>query len=291
MPPRRKFYDIRVYKLLYNASMKTQKLRLGPREIELLFTLEKKNRRVFEFPEVLQILASGRASAWNVLYRLKKKGRIEELEKGKYLLIPARAGVEGSWSEVPYLFVPALVDTYYVGFSTALNYWGLTEQTPRTVFVVSPKRKLTVAYGPTVFQFVTLSKKKFFGWTETEMGGGAFLISDREKTIIDCLGLPDYAGGLGEVVKAIRVGFEELDSDKLLKYAKRYGVNALLCRLGYILQVLDLASDVRERIASMTFPGYLWLDPNGPKKRLGYSAEYGLILNRTEEELLAWRGT
>jgi len=47
-----------------------------------------------------------------VIYRLKKKGRIEEIEKGKYLLIPARAGYDGSWSEVPNFIVPYIIDIY-----------------------------------------------------------------------------------------------------------------------------------------------------------------------------------
>lgn len=271
--------------------MPTRKLTLGPRELKLLFTLEKEGIENFRFADARRILGSTNDSIKSVLKRLKKKGRIEELEKGKYVLIPARAGVEGSWSEVPYLLVPTLVDAYYVGFWTALNYWGLTEQVPRTIFVATTKRKTEVTYGATTFKFVTLSKKKFFGWTETQMAGGSFKVSDREKTIIDCLDLPDYAGGMSETIKALWEGRDELDFAKLLNYAKRNGVSALIRRLGYILEVLDLAKTVRKKIASTKFNDYMWLDPKGPTKRLAYSKKYGLILNRTRTELLSWRGT
>jgi predicted transcriptional regulator of viral defense system len=223
------------------------------------------------------------------LRRLKRKRRIKDLEKGKYVLIPARAGIAGCWSEVPYVLVPHLIDTHYIGFWTALNYWGMTEQVPRTVFVATTKRKRNLQYGPTTFQFVTLSKRRFFGWTEEEMAGGSFNVADREKTVIDCLNFPHYSGGLEEVVKGIWEGRDELDFQKLLEYAERYGVNVLIRRLGYILELLNVAEDVGRTIASMDFKGYMWLDSRGPRDRLDYSKEYGLILNRSRDELLAWR--
>ncbi|MCJ2520010.1 MAG: type IV toxin-antitoxin system AbiEi family antitoxin domain-containing protein [Candidatus Thermoplasmatota archaeon] len=269
--------------------MPTRELHLGPQELNLLFTLEKEGRVAFRFSDARRILNSTDDAVKGVLRRLMEKGRIRRLEKGKYLLIPARAGVEGSWSEVPSLLVRHLIDTYYIGFWTTLNYWGMTEQVSRTVFVATTKRKRDIEYGRTTFQFVTLSQKKFFGSTVEEMAGGSFNVSDREKTIIDCLGFPDYAGGLDEVVKGIWEGREDLHFRRLLDYAERYGVNVLIRRLGYIVEVLNLAEDVRERIASMDFTGYMWLDPKGPRERLNYSKDYGLILNRTQDELRAWR--
>ncbi|MCZ7362266.1 MAG: type IV toxin-antitoxin system AbiEi family antitoxin domain-containing protein [Candidatus Methanoperedens sp.] len=110
--------------------MITQNIKLGANELKLLFTIEEENKSVFSITDAKRILKTSAPSVWNVIYRLKKKGRIEEIEKGKYLLIPARAGYEGSWSEVPYLLVPHIIRAHYIGFWTALNYWGMTEQVP-----------------------------------------------------------------------------------------------------------------------------------------------------------------
>lgn len=271
--------------------MSEQEIRLGPEEVKLLFTLEKEGEGVFEFSHARAILGSTEPAAWNVIYRLKKKGRVKEIEKGTYLLVPARAGLEGHWSELPFLVVPHLIEEYYIGYWTALNHWNLTEQNPRTVFVATTKRKRDVAFGPTTFQFVTLAERKFFGYTEQQMAGSTFQISDREKTLIDCLDIPDYAGGYSEVVKAIWEGRDDLDFDKLLRYAERYAVNVLVRRLGYLLDLLDLAESTRDEIEAKELRGYMWLDPTGPKDRVGYSKAYGLTLNRTEDELLAWRGS
>ena len=124
-------------------------------------------------------------------------GRIQKIEKGKYLLIPSRAGVEGYWAEDAWTVVPYLIDEYYVGFWTAMNYWEMTEQIPYTVFVVTPKRKKNrvLKFGNQRYEFVTLSQKKFFGFIEEKIGKTKFNISSKEKTIVDGLMHPEYCGG------------------------------------------------------------------------------------------------
>jgi predicted transcriptional regulator of viral defense system len=270
--------------------MITRKITLGPRELTLLFTLEKEKSSVFTFTRAHEILKTSTPSVKNVLLRLRRKGRIEEIEKGKYLLIPAKAGYEGSWSEVSYVLVPHLIEPYYVGFWSALNYHGMTEQVPNTVFVATVKRKRDLQYGPTRFEFVTLSRKKFFGFTKENAVGGAFNISSLEKTIVDCLLYPRYCGGLDEAVKGIWNARRELDFTKLLEFSERVRVNVVLRRLGYILELLRLERSVSTQIASNGFKAFMWLDPLGPKKALEYSAKYGLMINRTKEELTGWMG-
>ncbi len=268
--------------------MVTKKIRLGDMELKLLFTLEQEGKNVFLASDAHRILKSTDASVRNVLYRLRKKGRIEEIEKGKYLLVPARAGYKAEWSEVPFLLVPHLIDNYYLAFWSALNYWGMTEQSPRSVFVATTKRKRDLTYGDTKFEFVTLAKKKFFGFVEEKTNGGKFNISSREKTVVDCLLYPKYSGGLDEAVKGIWRGRKELDFEKMLEYSKKMGVEVVTRRLGYILELLKIENKISSKIASGKFKGYMWLDPLGTKKPIEYSKKFGLAINRTSEELKSW---
>ncbi|HYB92609.1 MAG TPA: transcriptional regulator [archaeon] len=268
--------------------MVTKKIMLGSNELKLLFTVEKEEKTAFSIDDAKRILRTSEASIWNVIYRLKAKGRIEEIERGKYLLIPSKAGYEGKWSEIPFLIVPNIVDEYYISFWSALNFWRMTEQVPHTVFVVITKRKRDVEYGPTTFKFVTLSKKKFFGFTEETIAGGKFNIATKEKTIVDCLAFPKYCGGLEEIVKGIWTEKDELDFSKAFEYARRIDVSIVVRKLGYILSLLELKDKGTSKIASTEFKGFQWLDPLGPKKVLEYSKEYGLMINRTKKELTSW---
>lgn len=272
--------------------MVAQKLRLGPTELKLLLTLEKEEKSVFRTEDAYRILGSSRDSVNTALYRLRKKGRVEEIERGKYLLVPAKSGLEGAWTEVPFLIASELAAPYYIGFWSALNYWGMTEQVPSVTFVVTTKRKKKkkLSYGSINFEFITLSKKKFFGAVEEKIEGGKFAISSKEKTVVDCLLYPQYCGGIGEVVKGIWEEQNELDFKEVLGYSKKIGVDVVVRRLGYILDMLEIKDDVADKVASSNPKGFMWLDPVGPKKILGYSKKYGLIINRTKRDMTSWMG-
>ena len=251
-----------------------------------------KKMSVFTFDDARNILEGTDSAAWNVIEGLKKKKRLQEIENGKYLLIPARAGPEGYWSEDPWLIVPRLIGEYYVGFWTAMNFWDMTEQIPYTVFVVTPKRKKNriLKFGNQKFQFVTISKKKFFGYVEHRIGkNNHFNISSKEKTVVDGLTHPEYCGGIVEVTKAMWNIRKEVDWDEIYQLTKKIGINVVLRRLGYLLTILDIEKNLSEKIKKETarYP-YSFLDPTAAKTRIAYSKEYGLILNRTRDELLSW---
>src|SRR3989304_3843149 len=87
---------------------------------------------------------NARRSMWeprapsDVIYRRRGKGRVIDVRKGEYLLVPARAGIGAGWSESIFRAVDAVVrEDYYVGFWSAMNYLGMTEQVPRVVDVVA----------------------------------------------------------------------------------------------------------------------------------------------------------
>jgi predicted transcriptional regulator of viral defense system len=155
-------------------SVKT--IRLGSHETRLLFELERLGRKVFTLQEASEILELSKALTANVLYRLKRKGRVLQVEKGKYILIPARAGIEGYWAEDIFLVVDKLISEYYIGFLTAMHYWDLTEQIPYAILVATPRRKAPVKLDSETIRFVTIRESRFFGFQEARTEHGTFKI-------------------------------------------------------------------------------------------------------------------
>jgi predicted transcriptional regulator of viral defense system len=268
--------------------MKTQRVFLGPQEVKLLLSLEEKGQGTFSYNDAKLILRTSNASVRNVLYRLKKKRRITEIEKGKYVLSPAKSGLEGLWIEHPYVVIPNLVENYYVAFWSAMNYWGMTEQIPRTIFITTTKRKKDLEYGNQKFKFVKLHKNKFFGYVQEKIDDKGFYISSKEKTISDCLLHPEYCGGIVEIVKAVWNARDYLNWQKLWEIVDKVGVNSVARRLGYILELLEIQNDIPESFLKWKFVGFRWLDPSAEKRILSYS-KWGLKVNLSKEQLLAWR--
>lgn len=268
----------------------TQSINLGPQENRLLLELAEKGISVFSFDEAKEILQTSNQSVRHVLMDLTRKKRLQRIQRGKYLLVPEKAGRELYWTEYPWVIVPHLIDVYYVGFWTAMNYWGMTEQIPYTVFVATTKRKNNLKFGNQKFEFVTLSKKKFFGYVEEKASKTeTFNISSKEKTIVDGLMHPEYCGGITEVTKAMWNARDDVNWSTVLEMSKRVRISAVLRRLGYILNILEIEQGIANELKNV-FKGYRFLDPSSTQERLDYSKEHGLIINLTKNELLGWQG-
>ncbi|MDO8553866.1 MAG: type IV toxin-antitoxin system AbiEi family antitoxin [Candidatus Micrarchaeota archaeon] len=257
--------------------------RFGEMELKLLFYLEQRESFIFSFKDAKNVLQSSDASVKNVIKRLRKKNRIICLQKGTYLFAPLRSGEKGLWSEHAFVIVPALVKTenYYIGFISAMNYWGMTEQIPRTVYVALKRQKKVLEAVQTKFIFV--KKPKLGDVTRETIQKTQINISSKEQTIIDALLFPEYCLGIEVVVGAIYSSRKSLNWDKFISLVKMEK-SIVRRRLGYLLEMLKLKK-YSKRLEEK-FIGFNWLDHTSSKKVLLYSKKWGLKINISERELL-----
>jgi predicted transcriptional regulator of viral defense system len=158
-----------------------------------------------------------------------------------------------------------------------------------TIFIVSPKRKKNLTITGVNYKFVKIHPKKMFGSTEIEVNDMIIKVSDKEKTLLDCMDHPEYCGGITEVIKGLWNAKGELDFMKMLNYAERMNNSAIVKRLGYLMEILEL--DKREFITTlrrMVRKGFSPLDPLLPKKGK-FNSQWNLILNISKEELLSFK--
>jgi predicted transcriptional regulator of viral defense system len=112
----------------------------------------------------------------------------------------------------------------------------------------------------------------------------------KEKTIVDGIMHPQYNGGIPEVTKAIWNARKEVNWKIVLEMAERTRINVVLRRLGYVLEILEIETEISNLIMKQIkqYP-YQFLDPTAIKNKIEYSNRYGLIINITKNELLGWR--
>jgi predicted transcriptional regulator of viral defense system len=212
---------------------------LGSKEGEFLTTFSGSGRNVFNFGEASGFWGSS-LNARTAIHRLVQKGWLAQIEKGKYLIIPFEAGNERHWSEDPYIIAGHLVKPAAVAYWSAIRHWNWTEQIPRIIYVQTTKRKNNprpVVFG-VKYEFVTVNERKFFGNIKEWRGGKPMLVTDREKTLLDCADDFDRAGGIEELAKAVRNSASEISWDKLGVYARQFPNAAVRKRLGYLFETL-----------------------------------------------------
>jgi len=239
--------------------------------INLLDELSKK--KAFTIEDAEQLGYTNKSVLKVVLSRLEKNGWIERIEKGKYIVIPLGAE-KGKYTLHEFVLGSYLVDPCIISYWSALNYYGFTEQIPRTVFIQTTSRRKhqEVTIFGTPYKIIKVKEEKIFGIEKAWFEETKINLTNREKTIIDCLDKPQYAGGIIEVAKALRT--EEYDKKTLVKYAKKINNTGVIRRLGYICDFLQIPihlPDIKTR-------NYLKLDPMLPKTN-ELNAKWNLIIN------------
>jgi len=262
----------------YKNPAEEYKRGLTQREALLISALARQDRKIFSIEDARAVTEG---NAKKVMSSLIKKKWVLPLKRGLYAIVPLDVGVKGADSFILHNFVIAshLIEPYYIGYWSALNYYGFSEQIPRTTFIATTKPKMPLSILNSDYYFVTIGRRKFFGFQEIGMDGWKVNISTPEKTIADCLDHPEHSGGTDEVAKAIYFNHEEIDIRKVYKIGTKMKNTAVLKRLGYILEVGNLLDAYKDAFAHFTpTKGYPALDPISPKKGK-HNSRWGLLVN------------
>ena len=249
---------------MVRISMRKYSHTLSEREAKILSDLSYRNKRIFTSDDIGKLTGDPK----NVLDWLVRKKWIRKIRKGIYVIVPFEAGEKGADSYAIHSFVigSLLIKPYYVGYWSALNYYGFTEQTPLCVYIATPKPKNSRKILNVEFKFVTITPRKMFGITTAMIEDSPVNISTPEKTFVDCLDHPEHAGGSDEVAKALYFSAGELKLKTLAKMAIKIGNSAVIKRLGYISEILELGECLDVLESAEIKRGYSLLDPLFPRK-------------------------
>lgn len=206
--------------------------------------------------------------------------QIHFLAAGRYELIPAERGEQGFADPNPLLAGSALVAPYYFSYTTAAYHYGLTTQAPATVYIATLRGKTQRrVVRDRDYQLVRLPGRQFFGDVDAVVYGLRVHMADVEKTVLDSLDRPSYAGGLPEVAQALHTALDLLDLDLLVEYARRMDDYSLAARLGYLLELFG-----RPVTGLPASRSPVALDPARPRRgRL--NARWRIVINVSPAEL------
>ena len=264
---------------------------LSDAEASFLTTLAASGKQIFVTKDGYDLLGKGKTTR-DALARLVDKGWLERIEKGKYLIVPLEAGPDRTWTEDAHVIAGHLVSPAMVSHWSALNYWNLTEQVPRVTYVQTTARKEN--RRPRVlgmqFRIVRVKPRKFFGSHGYRAGEWPVEVTDLEKTIVDCLDRPDLSGGLDQVGKALLAGDGDFDWDRTTMYLCRFGSGAVVKRLGFLVEALELAHPPEPRMLNewldLRTAGISKLDPSSPREPHRITIRWRIEVNLPEEGLL-----
>jgi predicted transcriptional regulator of viral defense system len=256
---------------------------LSKREALALTRLASQNETIVSIDDIESALDCSRDVAKKVASNLAEKKWLDRLKRGTYLIVPLAAGETGEYTEHEYVIAAHLADPMYISYWTALNYHGLTEQVPTTVFAATTSRVPNREIHDVDYRFVTVTDRKFYGYEPVSINSHTVNIASPEKTLIDCSDHPENCGGILELAKALG-NAEDLDWKLLVDYLLQLGNGAAVKRIVYLADVLDVELPRRTELEDAFTTGYSKLDPGqGDEGR--HSSEYRLLLNVSKEAI------
>jgi len=251
----------------HNSMMNTKTL--GKESAALFTSLASKGKLVFSITDAQKVSGKNYQATLQALYRLSNAGWLVNLGSGKYAIVSPEAGSEAIPVVNRLVIGRELVGDvpYYFSYDSALSLHNLITRPTPEVKISSPRRLQTKQVLKVRYKFVYSKPENIWGTELTWVSEGERIsVSDLERTIIDCLARPDLTGGVSEVATALQIGANKFDWEKLVSYGKRFDNQAVMKRLGFLLELLDLTNQSKlKNLRALIGSSYALLDPYLPE--------------------------
>lgn len=235
----------------------------------LLSYFHAQHRAFFDYPAVVAALPdSGPGAIRELLSDMTKRGLLMRLKGGVYAIIPYEQDA-ASYMPDWHLVAAHLVNNadHYIAYYSALQLHNLITQPSLKEQIVVSKQQCpsVIDIRGVSFQFIYHNPRHFFGASHVWVDPFSKVIcSDLEKTFIDCLFKPHYAGGIVEVAHSLYASRTKTDYEKLLGYATRFGSQAVMKRLGFLLEILGIGAGIIPGLEKNITSSYVLLDTELP---------------------------
>lgn len=188
-----------------------------------LFTLQELRQRYGK--------TSQNRSLRNMLYRLKRQGRVRQLTKGVY------AGALTTAPVNRYTVPGKLRSDAVIAFHSALEFHGVANQSFQTVYFLSTRPRKDVVFDRVAYHRVAPPHQLHRAHPldfQVESSRDKVRVTGRERSLVDCLMFLEYSGGADELDKSLAM-FPSFDFEAALQYLKLLRMPWLYARLGFLL--------------------------------------------------------
>ena len=262
---------------------------LSPQESRVVLNMAEHGSRETERQEIIDMLGVSPQAADHVIRSLRRKGWLERASWGRYLLIPPEMGPDALGESNVLALASRIAEPYYFGYGTAAMHYGFTTQHRQVIRLVTPMRTRNRRVLDSEVRIVNPVLRKFFGFRPVDVLSYTVMMSDREKTAIDCIDRPDLAGGEGEAATVLATACRRIDWHKAAGYLDRMSSRTLTRRFGWLAERAGatIPEDVRTHLQDLAKgSGRAYFGPRTPKPdAIGYQESWQLTVNVASHEL------
>ena len=209
-----------------------------------------RTHRVFHTDEWERYCSLSGYHSRNQLVKLLRNNRIQKIRKSLYTVVPE--GVQQNFTPPALLTAAKLTPDAVLGYRSALSFYGMSRNALTSHTFLSQHRIKPCMVNDTLFQ-PCLPPKSLTDLNafveEHQMWGTPVKVVAKERLLVDLLDRMDLSGGWEEITNAFAYE-DNLNWDKLLKYAKLLDHPATAARLGFMLEQFQETMHVPEGLLS-----------------------------------------
>lgn len=175
----------------------------------------------------------------NLKYYLKK-GRIHNMKRGLYYVIPEEI-LPNKFQPNSILLASRLSKEAVIAFHSSLEIMGYGHSLFHRFFYYSSFRKRNFSFKGDEFISVKIPQKlkekklEMLGVEEKYYHNLIVKFTNRERTLVDCLDRPEYGGGIEEVYRCIEK-YPYINFEEILNYLESLEKSILYAKVGFFLQ-------------------------------------------------------
>lgn len=192
--------------------------------------------KVFNLKDINQITGNESTSK-SIIQRMLKKQYIKRVKYNLY------AVCDLEYKNViadQYMIGSKISEDSYISYHSALDFYGVKNQVFYVVYVSNKKKFEDFEFNGYSYEFV---KNNYdFGITEIRK----VRITDKERTILDCINKTDLAGGVEELILCLEL-IGRLDNEKIIEYLKYYNSKKMYAKVGFILERFKVELGIEDK--------------------------------------------
>lgn len=204
--------------------------------------------KIVTFDEIVQQALRITDSASNRRYihrkyvrRLIEAGKLQQIRKGLYAVLSPLEKTE-EYTPDKLLIASKIRKKYYLGFHTALEYYGAAYSAFNQAYICVQAKDRFDPFTYKRFKFKPVFVKETTSQVvEKPYGTSLLRVSTKERTLLECINRPQYAGGWEECIKSLD-NLSGVNAEKIITLTLGQKRKTIRQRVGYVLELLRTRS-------------------------------------------------
>jgi predicted transcriptional regulator of viral defense system len=181
-----------------------------------------------------------RGTAKSLLIYHKNSGRIRQVRRGLFAVVPV-AQRHKEFQVNPYLITGRITEDSILGYHTAMDLHGFAYSVFNHFYYLTYKQIRSFEFQGNAFYALKFPKKLLaigkedFATTTVNREGLDIKVTTIERTLVDSLHHPEYAGGWEEIWRSFSM-ITVLQLDKVIEYALLLDNATTVAKVGFFLE-------------------------------------------------------